>query len=66
MMTKDPEKRISLEEVLIHPWLTKRCPEVRRLRIGATGSGAFRAFACTNPLSPKIFDEVYRVTGGPK
>lgn len=54
MLEKEPEKRITLTEVLCHPWLTGKCPETRRIRVEANNVSAFRAFACVDPTDPKV------------
>ncbi len=60
MLIKDPEKRITLKEVLMHPWLTKDCPEVLKMRKEAKKENEFRMFTLSNPCTAKIYDEVKR------
>ena len=50
MLTKDPKKRMTLKELLKHPWLTMNCKEVRTLRENATCETTFRMNALPKPL----------------
>jgi len=58
MLIKDPEKRIKLKDLLVHPWLVKSNPNVLKLRKEAKRENEFRMFTLSNPGSVKIYDEV--------
>ena len=58
MLTKDPEKRIGLKELLMHPWLVKDNPHLLKVRKEAKGENEFRMFTLSNPGSVKIYDDV--------
>lgn len=51
MLTKDPKKRIELNDLLKHPWLTMNCEEVRQMRETATLESVFRMNSLTEPLA---------------
>lgn len=54
---KDPNKRISLKEVLQHPWLTRDIKGVRDLRRNSLPASAFEAFTQVQPNSGKEKEE---------
>ena len=60
MLAKDPKKRITLKDLLQHPWLVGDCPEVAKLRKQATWTNEFRMFSLVTPGSMRIYDEVQR------
>jgi hypothetical protein len=60
MLAKDPKKRLTLKELLQHPWLIVDCPEVAKLRKQATWGNEFRMFSLVTPGSMRIYDEVKR------
>ena len=60
MLTKDPKSRIKLKDLLQHPWIVKKCPEVQKMRKDCTKGNEFRMFSLTNPGTVKIYDEVKR------
>jgi len=51
MLTKDPKKRIELNDLLKHPWLTRNCEKVRQMREAATLESVFRMNSLTEPLT---------------
>ena len=51
MLAKDPAKRISLNELLKHPWLTMNCENVRHMRELATSESIFRMNSLIEPLN---------------
>ncbi len=51
MLTKDPKKRMTLSELLKHPWITMNCKDVREMRETATCEKAFRMNALPKPIS---------------
>ena len=58
MLIKNPEKRIKLKDLLMHPWIVKNNPNVLKMRQEATKENEFRMFTLSNPGSVKIYDEV--------
>ena len=52
MLEKDPKKRMTLTELLMHPWLTSNCEYVRALREKATTETAFRMNVLQKPTEP--------------
>ena len=51
MLIKKPSKRMTLNELLKHPWLTSNCESVRTMRENATSGNIFRLNSLTIPLS---------------
>ncbi len=59
MLSKDPNARITLRELLVHPWIGKHFPTAQKMRLeSANGYKEFKAHSLVNPVSVKIFDEV--------
>jgi len=58
MLIKDPNKRITLKELLVHPWVNKHFPNVVKMRQSSHAENEFRVYSLVNPTSVKIFDEV--------
>lgn len=54
MLIKDPKKRITLNELLKHSWLTMNCKDVRTMRETATSENAFRRNALAKPIEDSI------------
>ena len=52
-MEKDRFKRISLEEVLGHPWICKKSKDIAELRRNVDMVEKFEAFSTTNYTSPR-------------
>ena len=46
---KDPNKRITLKEVLQHPWLTRDIKGIREARKGSIPSTAFGLYSLVKP-----------------
>jgi hypothetical protein len=46
---KDPNKRITLKDVLQHPWITKDIKGIRDARRGSIPSTAFELFSLVKP-----------------
>jgi hypothetical protein len=53
LLEKDRFKRISLEDVLSHPWICKRSKDIQELRLNADLIDKFSAFSTTDYKSPK-------------
>jgi len=51
MLTKDPEKRIKLTDLLKHPWLTVDCEDLREKREKATRRNSFRVNVLSKSIS---------------
>ena len=60
MLCKDQDKRISIQELLKHPWLTVDCKDVLELRKHATPEDMFKNYVLQIPSSTKIYDELQR------
>lgn len=50
MLRKEPNKRITLKELLQHPWLTMNCKDMRVMRENATTENEFRLNTLAQPL----------------
>ncbi len=50
MLKKDMKKRITVKELLIHPWLTSNCESLRELRQNATSESDFRMNSLQTPM----------------
>ncbi len=59
MMTKDMKKRISLKELLRHPWLTSNCENLREMRENATVESNFRMNALQSPMDLSILSNTH-------
>lgn len=53
LLEKDRFKRISLEEVLAHPWICKKSKDIAEIRKTVDMIERFEAFSTTNYKSPK-------------
>lgn len=53
LLEKDRFKRISLEEVLAHPWICKRSKDILEIRKNVDLIEQFEAFSTTDYTSPK-------------
>jgi len=51
MLNKDPKKRITLNELLKHPWLTMNCKDIRIMRENATTENTFRMNTLSRPIT---------------
>ncbi len=40
LLVLDPEKRISLEDVQLHPWIVKHCPKIDGVEQRSSGGSA--------------------------
>jgi ABC-type uncharacterized transport system substrate-binding protein len=58
LLIKDKAKRITLREVLEHPWIEKYCSGIREVRMKAGNQSQFKVFSYQQPNSPKILDEI--------
>ncbi len=63
MLCKDPKKRITIKELLRHPWLTKNCKEVREMREHSKADNMFKNYVLQVPHTVKIFDEIQKRAG---
>jgi hypothetical protein len=57
MLVKNSVKRMSLKEILIHPWLAQNA-EVSQRRKDATQIEAFKLFSLSQPLESKLCEEM--------
>ena len=57
MLTKSPNKRITLSELLKHPWLTMNCKDIRAMRENATTENEFRMNALAKPITEETIKE---------
>ena len=62
MLCKDKKKRITLKELLKHPWITSGCEDVREMRENASSENMFKNFVLQMPHSVKIYDEIQKHT----
>ena len=53
LLEKDRSKRISLEEVLSHPWICRRNKEIAEIRKTVEELERFEAFTSTTYRSPR-------------
>lgn len=53
LLEKDRFKRISLEDVLAHPWICKKSKDIAEIRKTADMLECFEAFSTTNYTSPR-------------
>jgi len=60
LLTKDPKKRMTLEQVLEHPWLIKGATDIKELRRKSINDrlSKFKVFSHAEPDSPKIMEEI--------
>ena len=49
VLTKEPSKRITLKEVLQHPWLTRDIKGIRDARRGSIPATAFELYSLVKP-----------------
>ncbi len=61
MLTKDPDRRITLKEVLTHPWITGSSEKLEAMRKNASNEASFKVFSQQEPNSLKMYDEVSRM-----
>jgi hypothetical protein len=52
-LEKDRFKRITLEEVLAHPWICKKSKDIAEIRKQVAPLESFEAFSDTNYKSPR-------------
>jgi serine/threonine protein kinase len=57
MLKKNPKKRITLNELLKHPWLTMNCTNIRTMRENPTTENIFRMNALSKPMAEEIIKE---------
>lgn len=57
MLQKEPQKRITLEELLVHPLIAGKIDGIRELRKGATKNDSFKFFSYNYPNSLKLYEE---------
>jgi hypothetical protein len=55
---KNKDKRMTLKDVLQHPWVTKYSKDVREMRRNSLPGTAFKMFSHAQPNSPMIVKEV--------
>jgi len=62
LLVKDPENRMTLEQVLEHPWLVKGAANIRDMRRNSLNDrlSKFKVFSHAEPHSPRILEEVER------
>ncbi len=49
MLVKDPAKRLTLKEVLEHPWITRDVKDVQKARRNSLPGNAFALFSQVHP-----------------
>lgn len=64
LLIKDPRKRMTLEQTLEHPWLTRGDADIRNLRRNSVSDriSKFKMFSHAQPDSPKIIEEIEKIT----
>jgi len=62
LLVKDPENRMTLEQVLEHTWLIKGTTNIRDMRRNSLNDrlSKFKVFSHAEPGSPRIMEEVER------
>jgi len=62
LLVKEPENRMTLEQVLEHPWLVKGAVHIRDLRRNSLNDrlSKFKVFSHSQPDSPRILEEIER------
>eukprot|EP00831_Metopus_contortus_P001416 TRINITY_DN10507_c0_g2_i7.p1 TRINITY_DN10507_c0_g2~~TRINITY_DN10507_c0_g2_i7.p1 ORF type:complete len:113 (-),score=42.10 TRINITY_DN10507_c0_g2_i7:69-407(-) len=60
LLIKDPEKRMTLREVLQHPWITRDIKEVREARRNSLPGNAFELFSLVKPDTTNLLKEIQK------
>lgn len=60
LLTKDPAKRISLKEVLQHPWITQDVKGIREARRNSLPGNAFTLFSMVKPDTTNLLKDVQK------
>lgn len=60
LLVKDPKKRLTLEEVLVHPWIIKSSKGISDMRKDTRVLAKFKNYSYQEPNSPAILNEVIK------
>ncbi len=57
---KDPTKRLTLKEVLQHPWLTREVKGIREARRNSLPGNAFTLFSLVQPDKTDLLKDTHK------
>lgn len=57
LLVKEPQKRLTLNEVLLHPWITKDLSAVREARRNSLPENAFAVYSLPQPSKADLLNE---------
>jgi len=59
-LVKDPSKRLTLKEVLQHPWITKDIKDIREARRMSLPGNQFELFSLVQPDTKDLLKEIQK------
>lgn len=60
LLLKEPSKRMTLKEILQHPWITRDIKDVREARRNSLPGDAFSVFSLVQPDKTDLLKEVQK------
>ena len=60
ILVKEPSKRITLKEVLQHPWITRDIKDVRDARRNSLPGNAFAVYSLVQPDTTNLLKEIQK------